>query len=147
MTAGHWDHPNPFTLSVAVTEDDIDGLNHTNNTVYVKWCEQVAWAHSNALGLDLACYQSLDRAMAITRAEYDYLQAARLGDKLTLATWITDWDGRLTMRRQFQMVRNSDQTTVLRGVMHFACIAMSNGKPRRFPKAFVDGYGPAILFP
>ena len=34
-----WDYPNPFTLDVVVEESHIDGLNHTNNTVYVKWCE------------------------------------------------------------------------------------------------------------
>ena len=48
-----WDHPNPHTLRTHVTAGDIDGLNHTNNAVYVKWCEQAAWAHSVALGLDL----------------------------------------------------------------------------------------------
>jgi acyl-CoA thioesterase FadM len=48
-----WDHPAPHTLRTRVGTGDIDGLDHTNNAVYVKWCEQVAWSHSVALGLDL----------------------------------------------------------------------------------------------
>ena len=32
-----WDHPRPHTLQTRVTAEDIDGLEHTNNTVYVKW--------------------------------------------------------------------------------------------------------------
>ena len=48
-----WDHPGPHVLRTRVEAQDIDGLQHTNNAVYVKWCEQVAWSHSVALGLDL----------------------------------------------------------------------------------------------
>lgn len=140
-----WDHPRPFTLETIVEPGDIDGLDHTNNTVYVKWCEQVAWAHSDALGLDLDTYRRLDRAMAITRAEYDYLQASWAGDPIAVGTWIVSWDARLTMQRRFQVIRVSDGITLLRGCMHFACIELSSGRPRRLPQEFVDGYGPAVL--
>ncbi len=140
-----WDYPSPFTITQTVKEEHIDGLQHTNNTQYVTWCEQAAWAHSSALGVDLACYQRLNRAMAITRAEYHYLKASRAGDKLTIATWLVSWDARLTMQRRFQIVREQDAQTLLRGTMHFACIELSTGKPRRLPKEFIEGYGPAIL--
>ena len=140
-----WDYPNPFTLQVSVAPEDIDGLEHTNNTVYVKWCEQVAWAHSVSLGLDIDSYRSLDRAMAITHSEYHYLQASREGDEITAATWIVNWDRRLTMQRRFQLVRASDGVTLLRGGMRFACIEISSGRPRRLPTEFVEGYGVAVL--
>jgi len=140
-----WDHPHPFTLSTRVTAADIDGLQHTNNTVYVKWCERVAWQHSESLGLDIASYQRLDRAMAITRSEYDYLAASREGDEVLVATWIVNWDRKLTMERRFQIVRPADATTLLRAMMRFACIELSSGKPRRMPREFIEGYGPAIL--
>ena len=48
-----WDFKAPFTLSLRVLPEHIDGLEHTNNAVYVNWCEEVAWAHSESLGLDL----------------------------------------------------------------------------------------------
>jgi acyl-CoA thioester hydrolase len=140
-----WDHPQPFTLSNRVSPDDMDGLNHTNNTVYVKWCEQVAWAHSVALGLDLDAYRRLDRAMAITRSEYDYLQASREGEDIAVGTWIVSWDRRLTMERRFQIIRVDDGVTLLRGRMRFACIELSSGRPRRMPAEFIEGYGVAVL--
>ena len=142
-----WDYPAPFTLETEVQSEDIDGLDHPNNTVYVKWCEQVAWAHSDALGLDLDAYRQLDRAMAITRAEYDYLQASRLGDRIAVGTWIVSWDERLTMQRRFQVKRVADGVTLLRGSMRFACIELSTGRPRRLPPEFIRGYGPAVLGP
>ena len=140
-----WDRPGPHTLAFTVVPEDIDGLNHTNNTVYVKWCERVAWSHSVSLGLDLDCYRELDRAMAITHSEFEYLAASREGDEIVAATWIVDWDKRLTMRRRFQVVRVSDGVTLLRGAMRFACIEISSGKPRRLPREFIEGYGPAVL--
>ena len=81
-----WDYPRPHTLHTQVTANDIDGLEHTNNLVYARWCEQVAWSHSVSLGLDLDCYRSLDRAMAISHSEYDYLRASREGDEIIAAT-------------------------------------------------------------
>lgn len=145
MTAVQWDYPDPHLLHTRVAPGDIDGLQHTNNAVYVRWCEQVAWSHSVALGLDLGAYQRLDRAMAITRSEYRYLQASREGDEIIAATWIVSWDGRLTMHRHFQVVRSSDAVTLMRGEMTFACIELSSGRPRRLPAEFIAGYGPAIL--
>lgn len=140
-----WDHPQPFVVEHRVAAADIDGLQHTNNTVYVKWCEQAAWAHSAALGLDLDRYRELDRAMAITRAEYEYLRASGAGDELLTGTWITGWDRRLTMRRRFQIVRPADGATILRGGMQFACIEISSGRPRRMPQEFLELYGPAVM--
>ena len=140
-----WDHPNPHTVQKRVCAADIDGLNHTNNAVYVTWCEQAAWAHSVALGLDLTRYRELDRAMAITHSEYDYLQSSRERDEIVAGTWIVNWDSKLTMERRFQVIRLQDGVTLLRAGMRFACIEISSGRPRRMPKEFLEGYGPAVL--
>lgn len=138
-----FDYPTPFTLPVQVAEAHIDGLKHVNNAVYVGWCEQVAWAHSAALGLDLADYQRLDRAMAIRQAHYDYLLPAHMGDELTLATWLTASDARLNMTRQFQLLRGVQ--TLMRGRWQLVCIEMHSGRPRRMPDAFLSAYQPAVV--
>jgi len=140
-----WDYPGPHVVEVCVAGTDMDGLNHTNNTVYIQWCEQAAWSHSAALGLDLEAYQQLDRAMAITHSDFHYLAASREGDELAVGTWIVSWDRRLTMLRRFQILRLRDGATLLRGGMRFACIELSSGRPRRLPAEFLAGYAPAVL--
>lgn len=140
-----WDFPAPFTLGMVPQADDIDGLNHVNNAVYVRWCEQVAWAHSEQLGLCLADYRRLDRAMAIRRGEYDYILPALHGEDLLLATWLTAGDGKLTMSRSFQLVRASDRLTLMRGRWDLVCIELSSGKARRMPSEFCDAYNAAIV--
>ncbi|WP_107870249.1 thioesterase family protein [Pseudoduganella sp. UC29_71] len=140
-----WDYPQAYTLPLQPQEQDIDGLQHTNNAVYVRWCEAIGWSHSEALGLALADYHRLDRAMAIRSASYDYLQATRLGEPLTLATWLTASDGKMTMERRFQLIRNSDQATVLRGRWELICVDISTGRARRFPPEFSAIYLPAMV--
>jgi len=140
-----WDYPDPYRLKMRVEPENIDGLYHTNNAVYVDWCQKAAWAHSVALGLDLERYRELDRAMVIAHSEFDYLQASREGDEVTIGTWIVEWDERLTMVRRFQVIRPADGVTLLRAMMRFVCVELSSGRPRRLPKAFISGYGPAVL--
>jgi acyl-CoA thioester hydrolase len=135
-----WDLPEPFVLPVCPEAADIDGLDHTNNAVYVRWCEQAGWAHSEALGLSMSDYHRLDRAMAIRRGAYDYLLPSFLGEALLLGTWLTDSDGKLSMQRRFQLLRQSDGATLMRGTWDLVCIEISSGKPRRMPAEFTSAY-------
>lgn len=48
------------------------------------------------------------------------------------------------MTRRFQLVRPSDNLTLLRAQTTFVCIELSSGKPRRMPEEFIQGYGPAV---
>ncbi|PVZ16179.1 MULTISPECIES: thioesterase family protein [unclassified Pseudomonas] len=140
----NWDAPEPFTLPLSVGPEDIDGLGHANNAVYVTWLERCAWRHSQRLGLDLAEYRRLDRAMAVVRHEIDYLASAYEGEQLLMGTWIVDWDEKLRMNRRFQLLRPTDGTTLLRAQTTFVCIELSTGKPKRMPPEFIEGYGAAI---
>lgn len=142
-----WDQPEAFILDIEVQAEHIDELGHANNAVYVTWLEQCAWQHSQSLGLGLADYRRLDRAMAVLRHEIDYLASAFAGERLQLGTWITDSDQRLKMKRSFQLIRPADQQTLLRAQTTFVCIELSSGKPRRMPQEFVEGYGKALVQP
>ncbi|WAH57318.1 acyl-CoA thioesterase [Pseudomonas silvicola] len=141
----NWDLATPFVIDLSVGADDIDGLGHANNAVYVTWLERCAWRHSQRLGLDLSEYRRLDRAMAVVRHEIDYLAAAYESDELQLGTWIVESDQKLKMTRRFQLIRPRDGVTLLRAHTTFCCIELSSGKPKRMPPEFIDGYGPAVL--
>lgn len=139
-----WDRPEPFVMQLRPAAADIDGLNHVNNAVYVQWCEQIGWKHSETLGLSIDDYRRLDRAMAIRHGAYDYLLPAFLDDQLLLGTWLTDSDGKLTMVRRFQLLRAGDGQTLMRGHWDLVCIEMSSGKARRMPAEFLEVYGRAV---
>ncbi|MBN24108.1 MAG: thioesterase [Alteromonadaceae bacterium] len=140
-----WQFPHPFVCQWQISPEQIDHYNHVNNVAYVSQLERTAWAHSNALGLSIEQYQDLDRGMAISRHEIDYLAAAVLGDTLACATWIVACDKKLKLARQFQFIRVSDGLTMLKARTEFVCIALSSGKPKRMPKIFSETYFNAML--
>ena len=42
----------PYEMTVRVNPADIDALGHVNNIVYLRYAQDIAWRHSEALGFD-----------------------------------------------------------------------------------------------
>jgi acyl-CoA thioester hydrolase len=137
-----WDHPQPFTVDVLVQDTHIDLMRHTNNVIYLQWLEDVAWAHSVALGLGPVEYEALGHGMVVRQHELTYLQPSRLGEHLLLGTWITEVD-RLSLHRHFQFIRVEDGVTVFRGRTHYVCVDIAEGRVRRMPAPFQQVYSAA----
>src|SRR5947207_4101206 len=75
----------PFELTVIARTADIDRQNHVNNTVYVRWIQEVATAHWHAH----APADSRDAiGWVVLRHEIDYKSPAALDDKIVLRTWV-----------------------------------------------------------
>jgi len=135
-----WDYPNPFEIKVTVTAKDIDLVGHVNNVVYLRWLEQAAWDHSHHLGLTWEVYQVENRAMVARRHELDYLAAAFEHEHLRIGTWITENNEKVSITRQYQIIRESDGRCLLRGKTKWVCIDIKSGKAKRMPSHFVSGY-------
>ncbi|MCH8499348.1 MAG: acyl-CoA thioesterase [Marinobacter sp.] len=131
-----WDYPTPFVLPIQVQERDLDRLGHANNVVYVRWLEDVSWAHIESLGMTWSVHEDTGKAMAITRTEIDYLLPALAGDALLLGTWLTGFDGRFRSCRRFQLVRPQDGKTLIRAMSSHACVDMKSQRPARVPDIF-----------
>ena len=67
---------NAFTHELVVGPDDIDGLGHASNVVWVRWVNSAAVAHSASVGLDLVAYQRLGVLWVVRRHVIDYLAEA-----------------------------------------------------------------------
>lgn len=141
----NWDRPQlPYTLNVTVLPHHIDVMRHTNNVVYLQWLEDIAWAHSAALGLGPDEYEALGHGMVVRQHELNYLAATRLGERIVLGTWLTRAD-KLTLQRHYQFIREDDGLTVFRGRSEFVCVDIAEGKVRRMPAAFVNAYTGALV--
>ena len=74
-----------FSIGVTAVAADIDELGHVNNTVYLRWVQDVATAHWRAV----ARAEDIDRFIwVVTRHEIDYLRPALDGETVTLKTWV-----------------------------------------------------------
>lgn len=140
--ATDWALPEPFTIEIAVLAADIDSYQHVNNAVYVRWLDQVAWAHSRHLGLPEQRYQELRRGMAVWRSQLHYIAPALPGDRVVVATWLTRCDARLRVDRRFQIRRIRDGQALLQALIHYVCIDLDDGSPRRMPADFATAFRP-----
>ncbi len=135
-----WDLPAPYVASIAVARADIDAYDHVNNAVYMNWFDRAAWEHSAALGLPIERCLQLDRGMAVVRSVIAYLRPAVLGDSIRVATWLLPADGKLRVRRRFQVRREAGGATLARAEIEYVCIELSSGRPVRWPPEFRDRY-------
>lgn len=119
----------PFELTRRVGPDDLDELRHVNNVVYVRWMQDVAVAHWNELAPP-GVRDSL--AWVARRHEIDYLQAARLGDEVTLRTWVGHAEG-LTFERFIEVWRTGDARCLLKARTLWVPIDPRSGRPTRVP--------------
>lgn len=127
-------------LSIGVRARDIDVFQHVNNVVYLRWMADTAWDHSKALGFDFAAYEARDCGFVVTRHEIDYRQAALADDIVHIATWISRNDGRLKLRRRFQMISATTGATLAMGLSDFAAMRLSSARATRMHKDYVTGY-------
>ena len=69
-----------------VAPSDVDDLHHASNIVYLRWVQEVAIAHSLAVGLGVEAYLLRGSAFVVTRHEIDYVRPALLDEELDLET-------------------------------------------------------------
>lgn len=142
-----WDYAHPFVMDISVHPSDVDRLGHANNVIYVRWLEDISWAHIEGLGMTWDQHEATGKAMAITRTEIDYRMPAMAGDHLQLATWLTDFDGRFRSTRRFQLVRIGDGRTLARAVSTHACVSLRTQRPTRVPPEFAEALSSALIHP
>lgn len=135
-----WDCSHAFVLPVTVSAEHTDVMGHTNNVQYLRWLEDCAWAHSTAKGLDWAAYQAHDTAVVVRRHELDYLAETRPGERLLVATWVSENSGKVKMTRRFQIIREADGRTILRARTFWAVVRLSTGRPVRMPAEYAAAY-------
>ena len=141
----NWDYPNPYTVKVKVLPEEIDQLGHANNRVYLNWIMKAAYTHSESLGLSVDDYLNIGVAMVAKRHELNYIAATFVNDELIIGTWIATNDNRFNSQRNYQIIRLSDDKTILRAETNWVSMNIQTGKPQRMPEEFIQCYKPTIL--
>ena len=114
-------------MKIRVALDDIDEQNHVNNTVYLRWIQDVAVAHWRALASEEA---QRDIRWVVVRHEIDYKAPGSLGEELILRTWVGQAT-RLRFERLTEIVRASDRRLLASARTIWVPIDSLTGKPTR----------------
>jgi len=119
----------PFEMTISVLLSDIDEQNHVNNTVYLRWVQEVATAHWQAIASSDA---QEGIGWVVLRHEIDYKAPAGLGDDLILRTWVGKAT-RLTFERLTEILRSSDGQLLSKARTLWCPINAQTGRPVRVP--------------
>jgi acyl-CoA thioester hydrolase len=120
-----------FRHTFCVGELDIDMLGHASNLAFVRWIQDVAVAHSEAVGFGFEAYRRIGGVFVVVRHEIDYLRPALRGDELEARTWISSVQA-AKCQRTTEIARA--QQLLARSVTTWGFIEATSGRPRRIPE-------------
>jgi acyl-CoA thioester hydrolase len=138
MTVGR-SPESPFELAISVQPEDIDGLGHVNNVVYVRWVQDAATAHW------MAQAPEPDRdtlGWVVLRHEIDYLRSAGPDDQITARTWVGT-ASRRRFQRHTELVRESDGRTLARALTVWCPVDRATGRTTNVSQEVRDRFSVA----
>lgn len=116
-----------FIRIIHPADADIDVLGHVNNTVWVRWMEELAVAHWEAV----ASPEHRDQYFwVVTRHEIDYRNNVGAGEPVTAATWVQDQPKGARFDRRFRFTDAAGRTLV-EAVTTWALIDRATGRLAR----------------
>ncbi|MEO5721914.1 MAG: thioesterase family protein [Chthoniobacterales bacterium] len=116
-----------YELSRPVLAADIDELGHVNNTVYLRWVQDAATAHWEALA---APESQLAVFWVVLRHEIDFKTPALAGDEVLLRTWVGK-ASRLTFERFTEIMRARDRQIFAQARTLWCPVNPATGRPTR----------------
>ena len=116
-----------FEMTVPVLSTDIDEQGHVNNTVYLRWIQDVATAHWKSLA---SAQSQAAIGWIVLRHEIDYKLPASFGDEIVLRTWVGQ-ASRLKFERFTEVRRRIDNQLLSQARTLWVPIDVRTGKPIR----------------
>jgi acyl-CoA thioester hydrolase len=119
----------PFEMTLSVLPEDIDEQNHVNNTVYLRWVQDVATAHWQAVASGEA---QASIGWVVLRHEIDYKAPACVADDVVLRTWVGK-STRLTFERFTEIRRRGDDQLLSKARTLWCPVNAQTARPTRVP--------------
>ena len=114
-------------MTVPVLSTDIDEQSHVNNTVYLRWIQDVATAHWKSLA---SAQSQAAIGWVVLRHEIDYKLPASFGEEIVLRTWVGQ-ASRLKFERFTEVRRKIDNQLLSQARTLWVPIDVRTGKPTR----------------
>ena len=115
-----------YEVTLQVEAADLDAQAHVNNVVYVRWVQDAAVAHWEAL---TSPETRAEVGWVLLRHEIDYHRPAVLGDEVSVRTTVGHLEG-LTFERWTE-IRAADDQLLARSRTLWCPVHPRTGRPRR----------------
>lgn len=110
-----------------VREEDIDRHDHVNNTVYLKWVQEISEAHWRKQTSEAVQSQYL---WMVLEHHIKYQKQARLHDEITITTYVQDMTGVRSIRH-VEFYKGEQLLVECRS--HWCMIDAQSLRPKRIP--------------
>lgn len=125
-----------YSTTITARPEDIDELGHVNNAVWVKWIQDVAVAHWNAVA---ALAHRDTYIWVVTRHEVDYRGNVSAGETVTVKTWIQDPPRGARFDRHIRFT-GSDGRVKVEAKTTWAIVDRATGRILRVPKDVAEPF-------
>ena len=122
-----------------VVPEEIDGLGHVNNQVYLDWIMQAASGHSAAVGWDIYRLLKMGEGWVVRRHEIDYMLPVMPGDAVRMRTWIETAE-KASSERRYEIHRVSDGRLACSAKSLWVWINYKTGRPARIPASVLEDF-------
>ena len=130
--------PLPHTYQFTVPASAIDVQGHVSNIEYVRWMQEAAIAHADAVGCTAAT--QAHHALWVVRSHtIEYRRPALAGDVIAVRTWVADCR-MVSSRRKYEFHRLADNTLLARGQTDWVLLDAATLKPLAIPQDIQDLY-------
>jgi acyl-CoA thioester hydrolase len=132
-------HPGVFAHTFTIPTSSMDGNGHVNNLEYLRWMQEVAMAHSEAQGWDLARYQEASCSWVVRSHAIEYLRPAFAGEALTVLTWIEGFEQQESLRH-YLFWRERDRKVLARARTLWVYVDATTGRAKPIPAEFKTAF-------
>jgi acyl-CoA thioester hydrolase len=120
---------------MTIPADSIDGNGHVNNVSYVRWMQEAAIRHFEALGGTPLMLEA-GATWVVRSHKIEYLSPAFAGEEVEVHTWIAN-ARRVRSLRKYEFVRPSDGRVLVKGETEWVYVDARDGHPVTIPQHIV----------
>lgn len=132
--------PNAFTHEIRVEDIHIDRFGHANNVVVLQWIQDVAEAHSSAVGFSVATYERIGAGFIVRRHELEYLRPSLRGERLSIRTWVPEAK-RISCTRRTEITSLEHDQLVARASTTWVFADLATARPLRITDEIRAAFG------
>jgi acyl-CoA thioester hydrolase len=120
---------------------ECDAYGHLNNTNYLRWMQEAAFAASSAVGYDFARYDAIGHLWLVRETDIEYLVPLANGDEVQVKTWVMDFR-RFVSRRAYEFTLAHSGQIVARASTDWAYLNEGTLRPAVIPQAMRQAFFP-----
>ena len=117
---------------IEVPASAIDANGHANNVEFVRWMQEAAVAHADAVGCTAATLAA-GATWVVRSHKIEYRRPAFLGDHIHVRTWVQDFRRAFSLRK-YEFVRAGEKAVLASGETDWVFLDVQTGRPRRIPE-------------